>query len=240
MAKKYSDTFGKITGIILVIGSMLLFYLVMQLAHLPSLPTVWILGWIIACGFGLGIFLISGLKRRYSLRVLLTTLIIMIPWSLILLIPLPDNVQIPLAVLIAFAGIMVYYHRKMRSSKPETIQVLRKTLGTMLVAFSFLLFYFDIYLGIERGVFIAWIVTLPIALLFIIGCSLVVRAGPRRIVETWVGYVLLTLLPWIAILPIVWQIVSLTILGMLLTLILLWYRKKWKSSVVHGQTENSE
>ncbi|MGA2310468.1 MAG: hypothetical protein ABSG57_13095 [Candidatus Bathyarchaeia archaeon] len=149
---------------LMIVGfSVILFGLpfVIQLGLLGAL----MFGWFLALLFGVAGFLLVDLGFRRSVRAILLGFGIMIPWSLILLIQLPDELQLWLALFIALVGVLFYKRyqarksqkiahvegidEKQKKTEPQQVKItifpqqsmgkpsaLRKTVGVLLIAGS--------------------------------------------------------------------------------------------------------
>jgi hypothetical protein len=117
MQRNRSPRFKRVAGLLLMIAgfSVILFGIrfVIQLGLLGGL----MFGWSLALLFGVAGFLLVDLGLRRSARAILLGFGIMIPWSLILLIQLPDELQLWLALSVALVGVLFYKRYQTRKSR---------------------------------------------------------------------------------------------------------------------------
>jgi len=113
--------FKRCVGFLSIVAGILLFYFVTPIAVSSGLLATWISIWPIVVIMGLGGFFFFYLEIRRSLKMLMISLAIWIPWSLIFFIPLPNDLQGLLAVFIAGVGVLLYrqYYRRHESGKQE-------------------------------------------------------------------------------------------------------------------------
>lgn len=221
----------RILGFSLLIFGLLLFALVLPDAPEQGLIFNLFFLWVIVSFFGLGGLLISELSLKHIVKSWLIGTGIVIPLVSIFFIPLPSEYHFLLAVLIALAAVLFrrYYVRVQKSKKPSAPfeftmwkhrSQFRKVIGGLLVVTGLLMFSFYIPIAVThaRGVwasfFYMWLAVWPIFFLIIIGCSLVLQMSFRKALGWLLGGIIVTLIPWIVILPNDLKILSITFLGL--------------------------
>jgi hypothetical protein len=110
---------GRLVGFLLVAAGISLFYFLTPVAASHGLLAGWLAVWPIVALIGVGGLLVLEFNLITSLRMLAMALGALVPWSLILLVPLPGNSQGLLAILVAAVGVFLYhrYHLKRKSSE---------------------------------------------------------------------------------------------------------------------------
>jgi len=103
---------------------------------------------------------------------------------------------------------------------------LRKAAGCILIVVSVLLFYFIIPVALSLSFFIMYFICLPIIAVGVIGYSLIARLSFKKFLEWLVSAIIVTLLPWIVILPSNLQILSgiLLIIGLFVLVLYGYFR----------------
>jgi hypothetical protein len=114
---------------------------------------------------------------------------------------------------------------------------MRKVAGVTFIFVGLLLYVILFSVMVQYGLFIAMGVSLPAFYVVLFGCSLILRGGFKRAILWWTLFTTLTIVPWIAVLPINYQIISYIILATTLTSILMWYGRKL---VFHSVNEKKE
>lgn len=116
---------------------------------------------------------------------------------------------------------------------------MRKVAGVILILIGLLLYVILFSVAVQYGLFIAMAASLPASYVVLFGCSLILRAEFKRVILWWILFTALTVLPWIAVLPLNCQIIFYVILATTLTSILMWYRKKLISHCGDEKEENN-
>jgi hypothetical protein len=217
-------------------AGLAMFFFVTPIIVSLGLFATWVFVWLIVSFISLGAFLLLRLELRYSLKSMLIAFGIIAPWSTIFFIPLPGDTQNLLAVLVALIGVLFYRHYRHRATGSATTfrsnQPLQKVGGALLVIMGLLLFYLIFPIALASDLLVAWFVSLPIFFVIFLGCSLILRAGFRKAAAWWLIFIIVTSLPWSIILPLSYQIIFLSLLGIILASVVLWYRRRGKSQKI--------
>jgi len=234
----------RVVGFSLIIVGLVLFLILIPFLMPLGLAGAFLLTWLVVICVGVGSFVLSRVRFRVAAKSFFIVLALSIPWFAIFLLLLPSDIQLLLAVSVAFIAVLIYrYSIKNPISLPKNLQrssCVRKVAGVSLTIASVLMYVVVFSLGIQYGLLVAMTASLPVFFLALVGCSLILGSGLKRVALWGIMFAALTMMPWIVVLPTVWQAVSLAILGIVLTLILLWYRKKWKPSASYEQREDSD
>lgn len=212
MTKNRPQRFRRALGFFLLVVGLLLFYFVLSPAASQGLLVTWVSTWPVASIIGIGALLISELSLKYIVKSWLIAMAIAIPWSTIFFISLPGDYQYLLAALVALAGVLFYrYYTRTQKSKKLSVALefaiwkrrprFRKVIGGLLMGVGLLLFYFSIPITLSFTLFYMWLASWPIFFIIIIGCSLFLQMSFRKAVEWLFSAIIITLIPWIAILP---------------------------------------
>lgn len=116
---------------------------------------------------------------------------------------------------------------------------MRKVTGGTLILGGLLLYAILFSITIQYSLFTAMVVSLPAFYVVLFGCSLILRSGFKRVVLWGILFTGLTILPWVAVLPLNLQIISYIISALILALILIWYRRKLSYSVNEKEEKDS-
>lgn len=117
---KKSFVFASVTviGVALIVLGFLMFHFLAPVAARTGLLATWILAWLIITSISLGT--LTTFRLPYSPKSLLLAFVLLILWSTIFFIPLPDNSQNLLAVIIAFVSVLLYrYYNKRKHLSQE-------------------------------------------------------------------------------------------------------------------------
>ena len=108
-------------GFLLIVIGILLFYFLMPIVAQLGLFRGWIFVWSLTGLMGLGGLLFLNLQMKSSLKVMVVTLILLNPWSLIFFLPLPSNSHGLVAVFIAgIIGLLIrQYYLKHKPDKQK-------------------------------------------------------------------------------------------------------------------------
>jgi hypothetical protein len=108
---------GRLVGFLLLAAGISLVYFLTPVAASHGLLAAWLAIWPIVALIGVGGLLVLEFRLKTSLRMLMKALGALVPWSLILLVPLPGNSQDMLAILVAAVGVFLYrrYYLKRKS-----------------------------------------------------------------------------------------------------------------------------
>lgn len=112
---------------------------------------------------------------------------------------------------------------------------MRKALGVVLALLGLLLAIIVFSLWGSIGLLLATFASLPAFLILFYGYSLYSGKGLKTTIGQWLMLTLAILLAWSAILPFIYQIFLLTVLVVIGTLAVIWYRQKLKSQGVKKQ-----
>jgi hypothetical protein len=116
MTENNGSSLKRVFGFLLAVAGLLILYLAIPITASYGLFASWLLAWFSVSTIGVGALLLGGLDLKRSLRSLLIALAILLPWSAIFFIPLPGDYQYPLAVFVAFLGVLFYrYYQKHKS-----------------------------------------------------------------------------------------------------------------------------
>jgi len=231
MPKNHPQRFRKALGFLLLVAGLLLFYFILPIAASRGLLASWFSMWLVISIIGIGALLISELSLKHIVKSWLIAIAIAIPWSTIFFIPLPGDYQNLLAVLVALACVLFYrYYVRAQKSKKSSAPFeftmwkhrsrFRKAIGGLLVVTGLLMFFFYVPIAVThaRGVwasfFYMWLAVWPIFFLIIIGCSLVLHMSFRKALGWLLSGIIVTLIPWITILPNNLKILSIIPLGL--------------------------
>ena len=250
----------KATGLLLmIVGFSFLMLGIPSVFQFGLLGTL-MFSWLVALIFGVAGFLLVDLGVRRSVRAILIAFGLLIPWSLIMLIQLPDQSQLLLASFVALVGVLFYrqYYQKHKPQKTAHIEgieekkkvesqqvpipkpmheglgrrsLLRKIVGSLfLIIGGFLFFTLFPFVMLYISLFKAWLVLIPILLIMTVGYHLFANRKLKAAIQTWIGIVLVTFLPYIFLFPVVYQILSACILVIGFLSSLYWYRSRYLKS----------
>jgi hypothetical protein len=110
----------RLAGALLIAAGISLFYFLLPVTAALGLFAAWISAWPIVVVIGLGGFLVLNQELRVSLKRVTITLIILILWSMVFLIPLPGDSQGLLAIFLAGIGVFLYRRHYLKRSQRST------------------------------------------------------------------------------------------------------------------------
>lgn len=125
----------------------------------------------------------------------------------------------------------------MESSFLKYNRIFSQILGIILI--STCVFFLLLFVGIalEFGIFTAWLYAMPLCLGVFIGVSLTAGKSLRLGVEVWLEFVVVTLFPFVVVtivfLPTVYQLLSMVLITLALTLGLYVYRKSRRAKRIN-------
>ncbi len=109
--------------------------------------------------------------------------------------------------------------------------LLRKIIASLLlIVGGFLFFTIFPFVTLDFGPFEGWLVLIPISLIMTVGYYLFVNRKLKAAIQTWIGIVFATFLPYIVLFPVVYQILSVCILAIAFVSFLYWYRSRYLKS----------
>jgi len=160
----------------------------------------------------------------------LLAFVVLLGWSMILLIQLPDDLQILLASIVGLVSVMIYrqWSKKKVFGSPSLLSKSRrlsKFVGIFLLVIAVLLFFWIEDVVVVLGPFRIWLVSLPLCLDIFVGLQLVRRKRLKEAIVGWFAYVILTLIPFIPFMPLGFQIPTIALVLTAILLGLLTYRK---------------
>lgn len=103
---------------------------------------------------------------------------------------------------------------------------MQKIVGITLILSSLLLYVTLFSITIQYSLFIAMVTSMPVFYIVLFGCSLILKIGFKRAVLWCILFTALTILPWIIVLPLNYQVLSYIILVFIFFSILMRYRRK--------------
>jgi predicted membrane protein len=251
----------RITGFVLVIiGSWIMFLITPIIAPsgltLSSLAFIWVFVLILAIAASL--FLDSGLRDYYKSLAIVFALFI--PWSLIMLIQLPDQSQFLLASFVALVGVLFYrqYYQKHKPQKTAHIEsikeedkkiepqqvsqpeptheglgkpsLLRKIIGVLLTIVGAFSLFIIFPAMMMVSIINALFFSIPATLPLFIGYSLIVKRRLKDALLSWIAYTSFILLTMIFILPLIYQVLSACFIVIAFVSLLYWYRSRYFKS----------
>jgi hypothetical protein len=221
----------KATGLTSMILGIVLLYFLAPVAAPLGLLGGWALSFFIVGVVGLGGFLLMSGYTKYSPKHLLMSFAVMLLWSAIFLVQLPDNFQILLAVSVAFVGLLIYRrYRKLEGS--QTIEIswnlkpLRKAGGALLMILGISLsFYAGFYLIVTFGMFLGLLGLLLFALIILIGYSMFSGIELDKSIGVWLLFAMVELLLPLLFLPVLYKVLTIILLAAIAPLFLLYFRR---------------
>jgi hypothetical protein len=236
--------------LLFVVLGLLLFYFVGIFFASYSLVAALVSAWIVAGLICTGVFLALNASLRRSSKSLLAVFVVLVAWSMILLLRLPSNFQIFLASFTSFAFVLLYWYYK---KKPSILWLsfsknkrLSKIVGILLVVPGFVLFFSLAGVAEAFNMFTAWLVSLPLCLDVMVGFQLMRGKRLKEAIVGWFGYIILTLIPFVVVLPTVYhlpieyQILTLTLTPTVIILGLYSYRQQYRQRIRSTKRRSGE
>lgn len=227
-------------GFSLIIIGLILFSYLAPIAASQGILATWISMWPIIICIALGSFILLHTKLRVVTKSLIVALALLLPWSTIFFLPLPSEIQLSLAAFVALIATLLYrYYHKPNSFLKLSLEkfTIRKAAGIILAPAGLLLSLIVISVAIQYGIFLALVVSLPAFFIMFLGCSLILDSGFKRAALWWLLFIPVIVLPWIAILPLIYQVTSYVLLVTIFISVLLWYRRRFMSRREREKTE---
>jgi hypothetical protein len=221
---------GRAIGICLFVAGVLLFYFVLPIVYPLGMLATWLTVWPIFIIIATGCALMFGFGLKTYIKSMLAGVSALFLVTMISMTSLPLDLQLLLISLFGLIMVLLsrlYLRRKSRKhASVETVQIThisfpKKVLGCVLIMASVPLFYFVIPIALLHGLFVAWLATWPMFFIAFIGFSLILKISFIDAVKGLFNAIIVTLLPWIVILPSDLQILSGILLGLGLTISLL-------------------
>lgn len=231
---------GRAIGLCLFVAGVLLFYFVPPIAYPLGTLATWLMVWPIFIIIATGCALMFGFGLKMYIKSMLAGVSALFLVTMISITSLPLDLQLLLISL--FGLVMVLLSRlclrrkSLKHASVETEQIThgsfpKKALGCLLIVASAPLFYFVIPIALLYGLFIAYLATWPIFFIALMGFSLILKMSFIDAVKMLFSAMIVTLLPWIVVLPSDLQILSEILLGFGFTVSLLyWYYRRYTPS----------
>jgi len=190
-----SPNSARIAGFLLIIAGILVFYFAASFIVSSGLIAVLIFAWSAACLAFAGVICLLRPDLRKSLISLPIIFVALFGWTLILLLPLPDDSQILLASIVSLSSVLLY--ASLRRAKTlnshwsnEKDRWLSMIVGISLFVPGLILLILCIGLAVILSPFMAWLITLPLALDILIGLQLMRRKSLKEAAIGWLFYAL--------------------------------------------------
>jgi len=241
-------------GLLLIILGIVLLLLGIPFVFRFGLFGTLMFSWFVALLFAVAGFLLADLGFWASVRAILIGFGLIVPSSLIMLIPLPEESQFLLwasSVSIILLFYRRYYQRHKphktpavegiikQKKEPEQISItifqpqnfrkpsaFKRVVGIMLVIASVFLLLVTIPALLLIGLLKMWLLTLVDMLVFIIGYCLSSNRGLKYAVQVCIVFAWVYFLPVVVLFPLLYEILSICIWGTASASLFYWFRRK--------------
>jgi hypothetical protein len=111
----------RVVGFSLIIVGLVLFLILIPFLMPLGLSGALLLTWLVVICVVVGSFILSRVELRVAVKSFFVVLALSIPWFAIFLLPLPNDIQLLLAVSVAGIAVLIYrYYTKSRSSEKQS------------------------------------------------------------------------------------------------------------------------